>query len=189
MKIMTLLGSSRRAGNTEYLVERVLEGVEYKSVYLLDKKMNPIKDKRHTQEGFSDVHDDYEDLFIEFLKQDIIFFATPLYWFGMSGQMKIFFDRWSQYLRNERFDFKKEVCKKQAYVIVTGENPDPKTAALPLIQQFNYIFNYVGIEFVDYIIGKANQPGDILDDSFALTKADLWNEEIKATQKVIKKWR
>lgn len=184
MKIMTLLGSSRRDGNTEYLVDKALDGVEHKLIYLLDKKMNPIIDERHTHEGFSYVDDDYEELFLEFLQHDIIFFATPSYWFGMSGQMKIFFDRWSQYLRDSRFDFKKEMSKKKAYVIVTGNSPDPKIAALPLIQQFNYIFDYVGMEFVDYIIGEANKPDDILNDSLALTKAEFWNGQMKkAAQK------
>lgn len=98
MNIMALLGSSRRNGNTEYLVEKALKGVKYKSIYLLDVHMEPIVDQRHESNGFDDVDDEYEKLFKEFLNQDIIVFATPLYWFGMSGQMKTFFDRWSQYM-------------------------------------------------------------------------------------------
>lgn len=179
MNIMALLGSSRRDGNTEYLVDKVLQDIDHQTIYLLDNKVNPIVDERHTEKGFSYVDDDYEKLFFEFLKQDIIIFGSPLYWFGMSGQLKIFFDRWSHYLKDDRFNLKEEMSKKSAYVIVTGENPDPKVAALPLIQQFNHIFEYVGMEFADYIIGKANKPNDILNDPVALMKADLWNENLK----------
>ena len=179
MNIMAILGSSRRNGNSEILANKVLEGIEHHQIFLSDKEMKPIVDMRHSEEGFGYVEDDYEELFRKFLQQDVIFFVTPLYWFGMSGPMKIFFDRWSQYLRDERFDVKKEMANKKAYVIVTGSNPDPKVSALPLIQQFGYIFDYMNMEFVDYIIGKANKPDEIFTDPYALTKAELLNKQLK----------
>ncbi len=183
MKIMTLLGSSRKDGNTAYLTDKALDGIEHKRVFLLDKQLNPIIDQRHDKDGFETVDDDYEALFFEFLKYDTYFFVTPVYWFGMSGQMKIFFDRWSQYMKDKRIDFWEAFRGKKAYVIVTGEKPDPKTAALPLIQQFNYIFQYMDMEFVDYVIGKGNKPNDILSDGYALEKMKLWNSEIKTQLK------
>ncbi|MFS1512450.1 flavodoxin family protein [Chengkuizengella sp. SCS-71B] len=106
-------------------------------------------------------------------------FTTPLYWYGMSGPMKIFFDRCSQYLRDERFNFKEEMSKKKAYVIVTG-GANPQIEALPLIQQFKYIFNFVNMEFVDYMIGRGNEPGDVKEDEAAISKALLWNKQLKA---------
>ncbi len=180
MKIMTLLGSSRKDGNTAYLSNKALEGIDHKEIFLLEKKLNPIVDQRHDAGGFDMVNDDYEELFFDFLQYDTYFFVTPVYWFGVSGQMKIFFDRWSQYMKDERIDFWEAFRGKKAYVIVTGENPHPKTAALPLILQFNAIFEYLNMEFVDYVIGKANKPGDIQSDAYALEKMKLWNQQLKA---------
>ncbi|SDL92693.1 flavodoxin family protein [Sediminibacillus halophilus] len=179
MNILTLLGSSRKDGNSDYLVKQALDRVDHTSMHLHDYQMNPIIDERHTEEGFTAVEDDYERVLKEFLNNDIIVFATPLYWFGMSGQMKIFFDRWSQYMRDPRFDFKESVKQKKAYVIITGNSPDPRISALPLVQQFKAIFDYIGMEFSDYIIGQANKPGEIQNDSFAMAKADLWNRQWK----------
>lgn len=179
MNILALLGSSRKDGNTAYLAEKVLEGIEHEKIFLSDKQMKPIIDLRHSDTGFSFVDDDYEDLFLKFLKHDIVVFVTPLYWFGMSGPMKIFIDRWSQYLRDERFDVMQEMSKKKAYVIVVGSSPGPQIEALPLIQQFSHIFNFVGMEFIDYLIGKGNRPGEIMDDSLALAKAQTWNTQLK----------
>ncbi|WP_416148215.1 flavodoxin family protein [Salipaludibacillus sp. HK11] len=184
MNIMAILGSSRRNGNTEYLVDRALSGVAFKKRFLLDYQINPIIDKRHTSEGFSKVDDDYERLFAEFMKQDIIIFATPLYWFGMSGQLKLFFDRWSQYMRDDKYDFKHLMSRKKAYVIVTGDNPNPKIAALPLIQQFQHIFTYTGVQFADYIIGQGNKPEEIKNDSFSLHTATSWNKEFTEVTKL-----
>ncbi len=179
MSILTLHGSSRKGGNSDFLVEEALDGVDHTSMHLLDYQMDPIIDERHTEEGFTAVEDDYERMLKEFLEHDIIVFATPLYWFGMSGQMKIFFDRWSQYMRDPRFRFKELVKQKKAYVIITGNSPDPKISALPLIQQFKAIFDYVGMEFSDYIIGQANKPDEIKFDSYAMAKADLWSQQFK----------
>ncbi|WP_163099013.1 flavodoxin family protein [Peribacillus alkalitolerans] len=178
MKILALLGSSRKKGNTEYMVNRVLEGVEHTSIELAELNVLPIVDRRHTVEGFSFVDDDYEKILPQLLQHDIIIFATPLYWYGMSGHMKTFFDRWSQYLRDERFDLKGELSKKKAYVIVTGGANAPITA-LPLIQQFQYIFDFVDMKFEDYIIARGVKPEEVSQDQLALQKAQHWNNVFK----------
>ncbi|AQQ54846.1 flavodoxin family protein [Planococcus lenghuensis] len=183
MNIMTMLTGSRRNGNSEYLAARALQNIDHRNVYLLDHRMEPVVDMRHAEEGFPETGDDYEALLEEFLRQDVIVFAVPLYWFGMPGQLKIFFDRWTQYMRDSRFDFNERIRGKKAYVIITGSSPDPKIASLPLIQQFNYLFEYVGMEFVDYIIANGNKPEEVLNDPFALAKMDLWNEQLKAAKR------
>lgn len=74
------------------------------------------------------------------LSHDVFVFATPLYWYGMSGPMKDFFDRWSQYLRDERFNLKDELAKKKAYVVITGGS-SAKVKGLPLFSNFNISSN------------------------------------------------
>ncbi|AVR00835.1 NAD(P)H-dependent oxidoreductase [Oceanobacillus iheyensis] len=182
MKIMTLLGSSRRDGNTEYLVNKAVEGIKHTEIYLREKQIEPIIDQRHVPGGFDKVEDEYEALFFEFLEQDIIIFVTPLYWFGMSAQMKAFIDRWSQYMQDKRINFKEAMKGKKIYFITAGENPHPRTAALPLILQFQAICEYLGMEFTDYIIAKGNKPKEVVQDTMALAKASLWNEELKNTK-------
>lgn len=174
MKILAFLGSTRENGNSEYLVNKIIEGTDCAIIRLAEKHIEPIVDMRHTEEGFSPVHDDYEELVHLILEHDILIFATPLYWYGMSGPMKNFFDRWSQYLRDERFNFKEELTKKKAYVVITGGS-SANIKGLPLVQQFNYIFEFVKMEFVDYIIGAGVRPGDISNDLPSLEKAARWN--------------
>ncbi|MBM7702516.1 flavodoxin family protein [Metabacillus iocasae] len=177
MSILILSGSTRKNGNTEYLATKAVEGLPHTVVSLADKNIKPIVDMRHTEEGFSPVEDDYEEILQLILKHDVLLFATPLYWYGMSGPMKDFFDRWSQYLRDERFPFKEELKKKKAYVVITGGS-DANIKGLPLIQQFNYIFEFVNMEFVDYMIGVGGKPGDVEHDYKALEKAKSWNKQL-----------
>ena len=70
------------------------------------------------------------------LEHDTIIFATPLYWYGMSGHMKNFVDRWSQSLRDTSLHFKEKMKGKKMYVVIVGGD-NPKLKALPLIASFN----------------------------------------------------
>ncbi|MFZ3590783.1 flavodoxin family protein [Bacillus sp. DJP31] len=170
MSIILLQGSSRENGNTEILSKLLVEGLTYKQINLRDFSIKPILDQRHDEGGFQAVDDDYDEIIMEVLKADRIIFATPLYWYGMSGLMKNFVDRWSQSLRDSRFQFKEEMSRKKAIVVVCGGD-DPKIKGLPLIQQFQYIFDFVQMPFEDYVIGKGGRPGDVLHDEIALQKA------------------
>jgi multimeric flavodoxin WrbA len=178
MKVLALLGSTRKDGNSEYLAKKIVEGTDHTIVSLADLDIKPIVDMRHSEEGFSPVEDDYEKLVQLIQEHDILLFATPLYWYGMSGPMKNFFDRWSQYLRDERFNLKEELTKKKAYVVISG-GPSAQIKGLPLVQQFNYIFEFVNMEFADYMIGAGVRPGEIVNDVAALEKAERWNELFK----------
>lgn len=54
-------------------------------------------------------------------------------------------------------------------IAVGGDEPARK--GLPLIQQFEYIFDFMGISFGGYVLGEGNRPGDILHDQYALSAA------------------
>ncbi|MCQ6268058.1 flavodoxin family protein [Fictibacillus sp. WQ 8-8] len=175
MKIAAIIGSSRTDGNTQQLTEMALEGIEYTPIILKEKQITPIDDLRHADGGFQPVADDYDRVIDMVLEHDILIFATPVYWYGMSGLMKNFVDRWSQSLRDSRFEFKRKMSQKKAYVVTCGGD-QPKIKALPLIQQFQHIFDFMGMSFQEYIIGTANAPHDILKDEQAIAEAKRWNE-------------
>jgi multimeric flavodoxin WrbA len=182
MNILVLHGSSRDGGNTEQLTNVALEGIPHTRIFLHEKQIVPIVDKRHDPEGFQPVADDYEEVIQAVLQHDVLVFATPIYWYGMSGQMKLFVDRWSQSLRDKRFNFKEAMSRKKGYVILTGGD-QPRIKGLPLVQQFQYIFSFVGMPFAGYIIGEGNQPGDILGDARAIEEAKLLNQQWRNEQR------
>lgn len=179
---MVLQGSTREDGNTEQLTRLVLEGVTHEEILLRDKKILPIHDQRHTEGGFDPVDDDYEAVIHEVLKHEILLFATPVYWYSVSGTMKNFIDRWSQSLRDTRYDFKDLMAKKEAYAIVVGGD-NPRIKAMPLIQQLKYTFDFVGMPLEGYIIGKASKPGELANDERTLREADWLNQELRKKQK------
>lgn len=179
MSIAVIYGSSRENGNTEELTEIALHGLNVEKIKLRDYVVQPIHDQRHAENGFTTVSDDYDSLVERMMKHDTLIFATPIYWYSMSGLMKNFIDRWSQTMRDSKFpDFKEQLGKKKAFVIAVGGDT-PHIKGLPLIQQFNYTFQFMGISFEGYVLGTARKPGDILNDQLAFSSATELNLKLK----------
>ncbi|OAO89105.1 hypothetical protein AXX17_ATUG04560 [Arabidopsis thaliana] len=180
MSIVVLYGGSRTGGNTELLTERALQGLTAERLHLRDYAVQPIHDLRHAPGGFQPVEDAYDALIDRVLRHDVLLFATPIYWYGMSGHLKNFIDRWSQTLRDaQRPAFKETMAAKTAYVVMVGGD-HPRIKGLPLVQQFQYIFDFMGIEYGGYLIGKGSKPGDIERDAEALQQAELWRQNWQA---------
>ncbi|MFY0517664.1 flavodoxin family protein [Lysinibacillus sp. UGB7] len=179
MNITAFIGSSRPYSNSEKLTDYVLEGVAHQKLFIKDLNIQPIDDLRHSAQGFQFVYDDYDQIIHALMTSDIVLFATPIYWYSMSGIMKNMVDRLSHAIRDERFpQLKEKLLTTQAIVLAVGGD-DPKIKGLPMIQQFHYIFNFLNMPFSSYILGEANKPGEIANDEQAVAQAALLNKQLK----------
>lgn len=103
MKITILFASPNKNGSTAILVDHFKRGAEESdhSVEVLDVcKMNVhpcIGCVRCGYEGPCVQKDDNEIIRQKLLKTDMVVFATPLYYYGMSAQLKIVIDRFCAY--------------------------------------------------------------------------------------------
>lgn len=103
MRILALLGSPRKNGNTALLLEEYLRGikasnkdVEITKVYLQEKNINNCSACdycRKTNIGQCAIKDDMQDLYPLFCQADMVIYATPIYWWSVSAQLKAFMDR------------------------------------------------------------------------------------------------
>lgn len=100
----------------------------------------------------------------------------------MSGMMKNMIDRLSQAIRDERFPQLTEHLQTVEAIVLAVGGDDPKIKGLPLIQQFQYTFDFLNMRFSTYILGEGNRPGDILQDEQVLVQADLLNKQLKERQ-------
>nr|WP_255553284.1 NAD(P)H-dependent oxidoreductase [Ktedonobacter sp. SOSP1-52] len=147
--------------------------------------MKPIVDQRHDPNGFDAVDDDYAQVLQQVRAHELLVFATPLYWYGMSGLMKNFIDRWSQSFRDTSINFKMEMATKRAFVVIVGDD-EPEKKALPLVQQFQYIFDFMHMPLVGYLIGNGRKPGDIQKDLNTLENAATWREKLLESESIIR---
>ena len=170
MKISILLGSTRSNGNSEQLSDLVVKNLDVKKVYLKGCLIKPIVDLRHSG-GFQSVQDDFNCVLTKIMDSDVLIFATPIYWYSMSGVMKNFIDRLSQAIRDPNHpDFKEKLSKMKTIVLAVGGD-EPRIKGLPFIQQFRYIFEFLDMPLTAYILAEGNRPGDLEKDSMALTQA------------------
>lgn len=175
--VLAIYGGSRKNGNSEQLTRELLRESSYSSLHLSDYHIQPIVDQRHDPNGFDAVDDDYGQVLRQVLSHELLVFTTPLYWYGMSGLMKNFIDRWSQSFRDPSMNFQVEMAKKQAFVVIVGDD-QPQRKALPLVQQFQYIFDFVHMPLVGYLIGQGRKPGEIHNDLCALENAATWRKKL-----------
>ena len=98
-KVIVISTSLRHGSNSDMLAEQFIEGVkatgnEVEKVSLTDKNIQFCKGCMACQKlGRCVIKDDVNDIMAKVLKADVICWATPIYYYEMSGQMKTLIDR------------------------------------------------------------------------------------------------
>lgn len=125
-KILVISSSPRKGGNSEMLCARFQKGAEeaghvVRMVNLNDYHIGYCKGCfacSKNEEGACFQNDDMASLVDKLISADVIVFATPVYFYSMSGQLKTFIDR--------LVPVYEKLTKKDVYIFVTAadENPD-----------------------------------------------------------------
>jgi len=170
-RIIGIVGSPRRNGNTEFLVDSIIEGAEEvgvisHKVILEDLKIAPCRACNVCTKTGSCVHqDDMDELLTQMFDSDVWILGTPVYWWGPTAQFKAFLDRW--YGVNERSKFR---GKEVIIAIPLGGSGEHSYG--PTKDMLERVIPYLGMTHVRTIlapgIGKLgaikNHP-DILDSA------------------------
>ena len=99
-RVMGFIGSPRRMGNTELIVDQILLGAKDKGMTtektILSKlKIGPcIACDNCEVKGNCFQDDDMPQLLKKMDKNEVWILGTPVYWWGPTAQMKTFIDRW-----------------------------------------------------------------------------------------------
>lgn len=99
-RVLGIVGSARRGGNTEILVDEILRGAEEagaatEKVILARLKIAPCTGCDACQEtGICIYQDDMPALWEKMRRSAVWVLGTPVYWWGPSAQFKAFLDRW-----------------------------------------------------------------------------------------------
>jgi multimeric flavodoxin WrbA len=108
MKVLGIVCSPRRDGNTEILVREALlaardAGTETEIVLLEDKMIAPC-DGCHTcfQTGVCKIKDDMQPIYQQMEEADAIIFGTPVYFQNVTAQAKAIMDRTFRFLPDMR---------------------------------------------------------------------------------------
>ena len=94
-----IVGSPRRGGNTEILVDEVLAGAEEAGALITKAILNeldisPCQSCNACQTGECVQQDDMPRLLEQMEQSQVWVLGTPIYWWGPTAQFKAFLDRW-----------------------------------------------------------------------------------------------
>ena len=155
MKTIIILGSSRNGGDTAKIVNEVIENSKNWDVINLNDYEIGYYDYEHKNK-----EDDYLPLMKKIIAEyDNFIFATPVYWYSMSGVMKVFFDRFTDLLDIEK-DLGRKLREKNMAVLScsTGDNLG-ENFWLP----FSETAYYLGMKFLGgiHMVSKKNNSNKI----------------------------
>ena len=168
MKIVGILGSPRKNGNTEILLDVALEearknGVLVSKISLRNKAIAPCNGcLKCVKTRTCVVKDDMEEIYRKMLESDGILWATPVYFWSMSGQTKIVMDR-TYALTVPKLQLANKIG---GLILAAGGRGCVNTA-----NAFHMYFNYNHMFFAEFAWGYAQGKGEIKKNAFAMNAA------------------
>ena len=130
MKVLGIYGSPRKEGNTDQLLDKVLEGAqsagaEVKRVYTRDLNLcGCIECGGCDKTGECVVQDDMQKVYPLLDWANVIFLASPIFFYGVTAQAKALIDRaqahWSRQLLERTPEERKIRMHGRGYLITVG---------------------------------------------------------------------
>lgn len=112
MRVVGIVCSPRKGGNTEILVREALDAVqelggETELVTVSDKTINPCDGCGTCREtGVCHINDDMQGVYQQLLQADGIILGTPVYFWNVSAQAKAVMDRTFAFLAHRKLEGK-----------------------------------------------------------------------------------
>jgi len=183
-RVLIVNGSPRKRGNSVLLAAQVAAGAtaagaEVETIILQDLDIQPCtacEACKGTDEGDCIIQDDMQSLYPKVRAADVIVIATPVYWFTMSAQAKLFIDRWYALIDTARGNLL--TGKKFAFVLAYGDSDPFTSGAINAIRTFQDMCRYLDAEIIGFVYGTANDEGEIQ------SQQDLLQEAYRLGQKL-----
>jgi len=184
-KILGVVGSPRRKGNTDILVSRILDGAkdqgaETETLYLGKLNIRECNGCHLCWEGRDcGKNDDMIEIYPKIIESDVIVFGTPVYWYAPSALMKAFIDRFVYFNCPENRD---KIRGKRAVTAIPFEEETLETADL-LSKFFELSLSFLEIELVNQlIVPGVSAKGDVLEKAEVLKSAYSLGKDLVKTQ-------
>jgi multimeric flavodoxin WrbA len=174
--ILIINGSPRKKGNSATLAQQVAAGAEaagarVESVYLHGMNIQPCNACDACLKSSAPdcvIDDDMQDLYPRLQEADVIVIASPIYWFTVSAQTKLFMDRCYAF---EGPGVNPLKDKRYAIVLAYGDSDPFNSGAVNALRTFQDGLGYIGAQIAGMVYGSASKPGDIARNEELMEKA------------------
>jgi multimeric flavodoxin WrbA len=165
-KVLVLLGSPRKKGNSAILAEQIAKGAKtakakVETIYLHGKNIAPCKAcfacQKKNSKGCS-IQDAMQELYPKLIEADAWVVASPVYWFTVSAQTKIFMDRCFALPAYRNDPFK---GKRIAIAMAYGGDDPFDSGCVNALRTFQDAFAYTESDIIGMVYGSAMDAGEI----------------------------
>jgi len=175
-KVVILLGSPRREGNSAALANRIAAGAseagaKVQTFYLHGMKVAPCQACEACHKPGAKgcvIRDDMQRVYPELRAADAIVYASPIYWFTVSAQIKAAMDRCYALGGSEGYAL---AGKKIGLAFTFGGADAFDSGCTNAIRTFQDAFHFVGAEIVGMVYASAGEAGDVLANTKILDEA------------------
>ena len=112
------------------------------------------------------IDDGMPEAFERYLGADVVVYATPLWWYGMSSWMKAFLDRFFCFTTASapgHDEIRERIVAKKAVLVMSAEERYPASVA-GVVHQVQELSRYLHHELVGVVVGVGNSRGEVVRD-------------------------
>lgn len=179
MHVLGIMGSPRRQGNTDIIIDAALKGANAggaatEKIDVCSLRIHPcIECYSCLKEGICSIRDDMDVIYKKLLSADRIIVASPMFFYGVSAQLKGLIDRcqalWARkYVLKQTFP----IGRKGAFIAVGATKGEKLFDGSIMV--IRYFFKTLDIAYADeLLIRGVDAKGEIQNHPSAL--ADAYN--------------
>ena len=176
-QVLVILGSPRRKGNSSTLAARISHGAKsagakVDTLFLQELKISPCRGcdtcQKHNSRGCA-VKDDMQEIYPKLIRADAWVIASPVYWFTMSAQTKIFMDRCYALPAYTKSPF---AGKRIAIAMSYGDADPVRSGCVNALRTFQDAYRYTRSKIVGMVYGSAMKAGEITDNEVLMQEAE-----------------
>ncbi len=181
-RILGVVGSPRKKGNTHVLVDTIVagareQGAAAETIFLNDLQIRECDGCHACWKGRPCTKkDDMDQVYRKIADAGVIVFGTPVYWYGPTALMKAFIDRFVYF----NCELNRPMVRgKGAILAIPFEEEDPQTVA-PLVAFFEKSLTYLEMTILGSVIvpgvtrrGEVIKKTDFIRQASALGRASV----------------
>ena len=180
VKALGIYGSPRKGGNTDLLLDRSLEGAqaagaEVECIYARKLKISGcIECGSCDDTGECAIHDDMDTVYPMLQEADVIFLASPNFFYNVTAQVKLLIDRsqamWSKRLLEKTPEQRRSYDSGKGYLICIGATKG-KNLFVGVELTVKYFFDALDMTYEGgLLIDRVEAKGAIIDHSDAMDR-------------------
>lgn len=177
MSVVVIKSSPRKSGNSSLLADQAIAAMQASGANVHSFDLNTLNIRPCTAcdacqaDANRDcvLQDDMHVIYPQLRQAQALLLASPIYWFNVSAQLKLFIDRGFYALNGPQGHV---LQGKPVGLILTYGDTDPFTSgAINALRSFQDMFRFIGAPIIGTVYGTALNPGDVLTQQPLLEKA------------------